>query len=135
MTQFSFTIPGIPHPQGRPRFARRGRFVHTYEAAKDTAWKNLVKAYARAKWKRQPPIIVPVTMTVTFFMPIPQSVKYAHEGMPHIKRPDVSNLLKGVEDALNGFVWKDDSQICNVRAMKVYSTRPRTEVTIEWGER
>ena len=35
------------------------------------------------------------------------------------KRPDLSNCIKLVEDALIGIVFKDDSQVCRLEAVKV----------------
>lgn len=39
---------------------------------------------------------------------------------PHPIRPDADNLLKFVNDALNGVVWRDDSQIAWVMYTKTY---------------
>jgi Holliday junction resolvase RusA-like endonuclease len=36
-------------------------------------------------------------------------------------KPDLSNCVKLIEDALNELVWKDDSQICNLRVYKRYT--------------
>lgn len=53
-----------------------------------------------------------------------------HEHLPTIK-PDTSNYIKSFEDALNGIVWKDDSQITDIHAYKRYSENPRIELEIE----
>ncbi|MBF1326561.1 MAG: RusA family crossover junction endodeoxyribonuclease, partial [Megasphaera micronuciformis] len=41
------------------------------------------------------------------------------------------NYVKGVLDALNGTVLKDDSVVCEIFARKFYSERPRIEVVLE----
>jgi Holliday junction resolvase RusA-like endonuclease len=46
------------------------------------------------------------------------------------KRPDVSNVIKIIEDALNGLAYRDDSQIVRVVGEKYYSDSPRVEVEI-----
>lgn len=47
---------------------------------------------------------------------------------PTIK-PDVSNVLKGVEDALKGVWYKEDSQIVGYGVLgKWYDERPRIEI-------
>jgi Holliday junction resolvase RusA-like endonuclease len=46
-------------------------------------------------------------------------------------RPDIDNYLKSVQDALNGFIYADDSQIVDVIASKYYSTNPRIEIWFE----
>jgi Holliday junction resolvase RusA-like endonuclease len=38
-----------------------------------------------------------------------------------ITRPDLDNLLKSVLDAMNGLIYKDDSQIAKLTAYKHYS--------------
>ena len=53
----------------------------------------------------------PEGAAVTFFLPIPKSwsekKRAEHLGGPHETRPDLSNLLKALEDAVYG----DDSHI------------------------
>jgi Holliday junction resolvase RusA-like endonuclease len=44
--------------------------------------------------------------------------------------PDTDNLLKLVQDALNGVFWNDDAQVCVGSQRKVYGASPRTEVRI-----
>jgi Holliday junction resolvase RusA-like endonuclease len=41
------------------------------------------------------------------------------------KKPDASNILKIVEDALNKVAYDDDSQIIDVAVFKAYSDVPR----------
>jgi Holliday junction resolvase RusA-like endonuclease len=36
-------------------------------------------------------------------------------------RPDIDNYAKLVLDALNGFVWADDSQVVKIEAVKRYA--------------
>jgi Holliday junction resolvase RusA-like endonuclease len=48
-------------------------------------------------------------------------------------RPDLSNLVKLVEDALNGNAFKDDSRIVVINAQKRYADRARTEIEIRWA--
>ena len=47
-----------------------------------------------------------------------------------IVKPDASNYLKLVEDALTGIVWEDDNLIADVSCSKYYSDDPRIEVTV-----
>jgi Holliday junction resolvase RusA-like endonuclease len=45
-------------------------------------------------------------------------------------RPDLSNLVKLVEDALNENAFKDDSRIVATFAAKKYAERSRTEIVL-----
>lgn len=58
-------IPGEPVPQGRPRFASRGKFVSTYDPPKSKAYKNEVAVAARDQYAGEPlsgPLICRVTI-------------------------------------------------------------------------
>jgi Holliday junction resolvase RusA-like endonuclease len=46
-------------------------------------------------------------------------------------KSDVDNYVKGIKDALNKVIWKDDSQIVSLQASKWYSERLRIEVAIK----
>lgn len=46
-------------------------------------------------------------------------------------KPDSSNILKGVEDALNGVLYKDDSQIVRTHVVKMYAFNPAIQVVIQ----
>lgn len=46
----------------------------------------------------------------------------------HTQRPDVSKLVRSVEDALIGVAYHDDSQIVGYEAEKVWGDRDRVEV-------
>lgn len=51
------------------------------------------------------------------------------------KKPDCSNIVKGIEDALNGMIWKDDAQIVTLIVRKWYSESPRAIVEVTPLER
>jgi Holliday junction resolvase RusA-like endonuclease len=47
------------------------------------------------------------------------------------KRPDLSNVIKQLEDAFNGVVFRDDCLIVEMSARKLFSGSPRLVVTVE----
>lgn len=105
-------IEGAPMP--KPRMTRRDRWMPSKAAQRYFAWADLVKIVGRALFKRGP-LLVPVLIEATFFLPIPVSCarpeRLRRAGTPHVQKPDVKNLIAGLEDALNGIAWNDDSQI------------------------
>ena len=46
-------------------------------------------------------------------------------------RPDLTNLQKACEDALNGFAFLDDAQVVSVRASKITAAEPYTSITVQ----
>ena len=60
-------VPGDPVAQGRPRFARRGKFVSTYDPPKSRAYKQEVAIYARASMASRKPFTGPIKVTVYIF--------------------------------------------------------------------
>jgi Holliday junction resolvase RusA-like endonuclease len=122
-------IPLIPMAAPRPRFSKFG----TYNDKKYTTYKQALLVSARSQDKSY--FNGATKLEVTFYMPIPASLskvkQKALNGEFHIKRPDTDNLLKSVKDSLNGIFYKDDSQICDVVAKKIYSTYPRTEIILK----
>jgi Holliday junction resolvase RusA-like endonuclease len=128
MNQTTITIPGKPIAKKRPRFARRGKFVVTYNDQQTEEGKWILTA--RSQIKEAIPEGVPVTLHCQFFMPIPKSTpkkKIMHE---HTKKPDLDNLVKFVKDCLNGELWHDDGQVSCLYAEKIYDHEPRTVIMV-----
>lgn len=71
-------------------------------------------------------------LDVTFFMPIPTCAKKRGQrlGELHIFTPDLSNLIKYIEDISTGVLYTDDRLIASISSKKVYDNNPRTEFTI-----
>jgi len=128
-----FMIPGIPVAKGRPRFTKTG-IVYTPKKTKEA--EAHIMAHAAIRMKEARPLLGPLTLRVNFYMPIPESyskkkTELANNGKIFpAKTPDASNLLKLVEDSLNGVCWSNDSQIVSLSANKYYSDEPRTVVTV-----
>jgi len=47
-----------------------------------------------------------------------------------VVNPDIDNYQKAIFDALNGIIYKDDSQIVDLNVSKFYSDDPRVQVSI-----
>lgn len=132
----TYTILGNPVAQGRARSAIiNGHAVH-YDPKKSKVAKEDIKSQI----VRQNPEYHdsgPLSLEVTFEIPRPKSHYRANgqlKGNAPIhcdKKPDASNYLKGLEDALNGILWKDDSQLAIVSMRKRYAAKePKTTLTV-----
>lgn len=125
-------IPGKPIAKARPKFYRRDNYVGTYNPQETEEGRWLLTA----KHQITKCFEGPVFLIMRFQMPIPKSTsKKKHFMMSineikHTKRPDLDNLCKFVKDCLNGEAWKDDSQVVEMKAQKMYSQEPGTFVNI-----
>ena len=136
----SFTVPGVAQPAGSKRaFAHKttGRIVVVDDAKGSRRWKSDVAKVARNHVRA--PLDGPVKLEVLFVMPRPKShfgtgrnacvLKSSAPAWPAVK-PDTTKLLRAVEDALNGVIWRDDAQVVVQTACKVYGDPARCEITV-----
>jgi Holliday junction resolvase RusA-like endonuclease len=135
----SFTVPGEPIPLQRARVVRNrhGGGIHAFTPDKCVSHCDKVRLYAtRALPENFTRFTGPLDVYVDFFRQRPKSLS-KKKRWP-VSRPDLSNYLKLIEDALNGLLWEDDSQIVSCVLCKVYAEadqEPRTEVhIIQLGE-
>lgn len=107
------SVPGEPCPKERARTGK-GR---VYTPSKTlNAERTLQLLFLSAGIRT--PIDSPMVVDVDFFM-------------GNKRRVDLSNLVKLLEDAANGVVWVDDSQVIGLFATKlVDKERPRTELRV-----
>lgn len=132
----AFVIPGTPVGKGRPKFARRGNFTVAYTPEKTASYENLVKVKAEEAMKGRPAIDGAVAVTIWLWVTPPaswsqkkQRQALSHEILPTSK-PDVDNVIKGIFDAMNEIVWKDDKQAVDVSIRKRYSETARATVEV-----
>lgn len=138
-----FNVPAVPVAQPRPRAfvtggsarmadVAMGHPVHDFKASVRAAF---VAAY------QGPPLAGPLRMSCVFLMPRPKSMIWKNRAMPrvpHICKPDLDNLLKGVLDCLNTIAFRDDAQIHDVDFTKWIASgqeQPHVEIEIIQGDR
>lgn len=126
----------VPTGKARPRFARRGSFVSTYDS--DAQKRAVAEIRSLLLGQTQPsPLQGPLSVHIVAHMPIPKSwpkkrVKAALDGREwHTSKPDADNLAKQLLDCFNGCIWRDDTQVVLLVVEKRYSDAPRWEVEIE----
>ena len=118
----SFVVYTVPIPQPRPRaFVVAGHArVHGDKQHPVNAYKQQVRLMAQAVNGTRP-LAGPLRVELLFTMPRPRSMVWKKRPMPgawHQGRPDSDNLAKAVLDACQGVLWKDDSQIADLRVAK-----------------
>ncbi|MGP3789787.1 RusA family crossover junction endodeoxyribonuclease [Pseudomonas sp. B392_1p] len=131
-----FVVPGTPQGKGRPRAARTGRGVRMYTPKKTEEYEALIAREAEKAMQGRELITGPVLLEMRMMHPVPASWSKkkraaALEGdvMPTVKC-DADNCLKAICDALNGVLWRDDTQVVNVSLAKRYDEMPRVEVRV-----
>jgi Holliday junction resolvase RusA-like endonuclease len=140
-----FDVAGKPVPRGSKRaFPVRRKDGSLGIAVSDTTgergrmWMAMVQEAARsalpANWV---PHAGPIWLFVVFRLRRPKAhyttkgaVKSSAPAHPTVK-PDLTKLLRAVEDALTGVVWRDDSQIINQAISKEYADVDMTSIIIE----
>lgn len=140
-----FKVDGEPVGKGRPKFSRRGDYVHTYTPKKTTDYEEKIKfAFLSSNCERMPVYEkgIPLKVEMTIAFPIPKSFSKKKAELARLrliaptKKPDIDNVVKML-DALNGLAFYDDSQITTIKAEKIYSEQPYLEVKIhprDWGD-
>jgi crossover junction endodeoxyribonuclease RusA len=120
----TFTVLGRPVPA--VRMTQRGKFVSPGRARdrfkaqarmRHLAHRNLIAWTARQR--RVPLAEGPVRLRVAFYLRPARG-----------RVPDLSNLVKLVEDALNGMAWRDDRQIVELVARR-HIVKPGSD---EWTD-
>ena len=138
MNSLQFTAFGIAQPKGSARaFVPKGwkRPIVTSDNPKNKGWQQLVaeSASVAISTKRRSFRLIEIQaeLEVTFFLPRPKSLK--DRMVPHTTKPDLSKLVRSVEDALTGVVWRDDALVVLIIASKGYAASgdiPRAEIMV-----
>lgn len=108
----AFTVPGRPRGKERPRMGRNGKFYTprtTREYEESVAW------FAKAAYKGEP-TKDPVRLDMTI-----RSSK---------SKADTSNILKSIEDGMNGIVYVDDKQIKEIHISRIEGDGEGVDVTV-----
>jgi Holliday junction resolvase RusA-like endonuclease len=128
-----YVIHGIPIPLQRVRFVNR----HCWDSQKELKTKIAIEI--ESQHNNQQRYSGAVKLLIDFHFPFPQSMslkkQIALQSKSHVFRPDLSNLIKFIEDVAIGILYNDDSIIAEIVARKCYDAQPRTEFEIIQLER
>ena len=133
----TFMVEGTPVPKGRPRFARRGKFVSTYSPKTTVDYETKVSDSAKLAMGASEPLETPVGAYIYITLPVPASYSkkrtqacLSGEERP-TKKSDIDNYCKAIFDGMNGIVFVDDSLVVSLHATKVYGTIGMVEVMVK----
>ena len=122
MSHYEFFINVVPVGKGRPKFARRGKFVSTYTPAKTRQAEQTI-GFALSliipKLGMHSLLMGPLECEIICYIPRCKSV--TKRTYPTTK-PDLDNYAKTVFDSMNGLIYYDDSQIINAICRKRYAS-------------
>jgi Holliday junction resolvase RusA-like endonuclease len=139
-----WSMPEVGVRGGRPRFCRKDPAL--------IAWQARIVDAARTAMDAAPVELGPVMLDIEFYRETPLGkqhgdwwdvrVEHAPSKGKHTKRgqmsPDLTNLLKGTEDAIEEVVIGNDAQTCRIVAGRLYGPQDGVRVTayaLEPGDR
>jgi len=143
-----FFVPGIPRPGGSKKsfhHAKTGKIITMDMGGQKTKdWRSAVASFALEAMVGKKPLEGPLKLRVMLVMPRPKN----HYGtgknagklrggisLWHAIAPDTTKLLRSTEDACKGLLWRDDCQVAEQHAEKIYTlTFLKTEHPGAWIE-
>jgi Holliday junction resolvase RusA-like endonuclease len=139
MIRLVFEVHGHPEPAGSKRSVGRHRIIDANPNV--GPWKGQVSERAAAAMAEAGYVLFdgPLGLAVTFLRIRPQGhfrtgrnagvVKDSAPAFPIVK-PDATKLLRGVEDAMTGVVYRDDAQVVEQFVSKRYGDSEGVKVTV-----
>lgn len=132
---------GDPVAKGRSKHRtvtlKDGRqFNQEYTPAKTRNYEQTVRLEYERQIGHTFPEDAALAMVINIFKRIPKSMtkknreRIAAKELRPGKKPDVSNVIKSIEDGLNGVAYHDDNQIVDQRGIEWYDENPRVEIEI-----
>lgn len=115
-------------PLGKPRMAKRDKWMKRKCVVNYFNWKDRVKMHAAGQIPKE----VPGCLFITAYCSMPPSwsdkKKAELLGKPHRQRPDIDNITKAFMDSL----WEEDSAIWEIHCKKFWDdgNGARMEITI-----
>lgn len=137
--EIAFSVVGVPQPKGSAKsfLHNQTQRVVTWADNRERLkpWEDAARGAALRARGRDCALWtgVAVHMDVTFVFARPRSVS-ARRRPDHVVKPDLSKLVRGLEDAFTGILFTDDAQIAAIVARKAYGEPARADVRL-WVER
>ena len=132
MIAITFTVPGDPVPQPRPRVSTRGGFARAYVPSTHPVheYRKAIAMAASTAGVNETGQPLSVVIDAVFQRPKSHMNKSGVKAdAPQLPRPDVDNIAKAVLDALQDVIG-DDTSVARLVVEKSYGTEARTTVRI-----
>ena len=129
-------LQGHPQGKGRARAFVRGGHVGHYTPEKTRTYEGMIRTAAMDAVGDRAPLDEPVDFELRAVFPVPASWSERKRQQAIIgeikpgKKPDLDNIAKAWNDALNGVVYRDDALICRMTLDKRYGPQPLVVVTV-----
>ncbi len=117
--RFKTFVAMEPVAKARPRITRAG---HAYTPSATVQAEHRIQQQVSHEWRSPLLLGGPLAVHVVVHLLKPKSAPKKKTIWP-VTRPDADNYGKLVLDALNGILWRDDSQVVDLHIKKVYSER------------
>lgn len=132
-----FKVPGTPVGKGRPKVSTRGgKFARMYTPEKTVSYEGMVALAAQQAMVGRKLFDGPVDVSLEILLPVPaswskkkQAAALQGQVFP-TKKPDADNVVKAIFDGINGVVWVDDVQACDINVRKRYAETPGVMVIV-----
>jgi crossover junction endodeoxyribonuclease RusA len=133
----AFTVFGQAQPAGSKTagLTKDGRRFYRDANPAASEWKRQVAQVAGQAMVGRPILDGAVRLSVRFFRVRPAG-HYGKNGLrgsaPAFPtgKPDTTKLVRGTEDALRGTVVRDDAQVVELHAFKLYGEPARAEIVV-----
>lgn len=133
----TISLAGQPQGKGRARAFIRGGHIGHVTPEKTRTYEGMIRTAAMQEMGGRLPIDRPVEFTLRAIFPVPASWperkrQQAITGdIKPGKKPDLDNVAKAWNDALNGVAYRDDSLICRMTLEKRYGPQALVVVTVK----
>jgi Holliday junction resolvase RusA-like endonuclease len=122
------TIQAEPTAKARSRVVFNNGKIHSFTPIKTKEAQDLIRLRCMRHQEQCFGEHIPVKLTIVFYRTKSKWLS-RKETMP-MRRPDLDNMIKLVNDAILGVLVKDDCQICSISAKKRWTDRPEGYITI-----
>lgn len=128
---------GAPQGKGRARAFRRGSHIGHYTPEKTRTYEGMIRTAAAVELVGRAAFDEPLEFTLRAVFPVPASWSERKRQQAIVgeikpgKKPDLDNIAKAWNDALNGVAYRDDSLICRMTLDKRYGPQPLVVVTVK----